>query len=97
MLVKFAALHLQHREVGAFVRADDPRREAAVLEQRDGNRVGVRDDVVVRQDVAVGCVDDDARARPFDLTFAAWGSFEIEESPQQLVLAGFAVRPSSCS
>ena len=46
-------LDLQHREVGAFVGADDARREAAVLEQRDGDLVGVRDDVVVREDVAV--------------------------------------------
>ena len=61
---------LQHREIRAFVRADDARREAAVLEQRDGDLVGVRDDVMVRQDVAVGGVDDDARARAFDLALA---------------------------
>ena len=61
---------MQHREVGALVRADDARRQAAVLEQRDGDLVGVRDDVMVREDVAVRGIDDDAGACAFDLALA---------------------------
>ena len=87
MLVKFAASTCKNGEIRALVRADDARREAAVLDQRHRDLVGVRDDVVVREDIAVGGIDDDAGARAFDLAFAASGwPFEVEESPQQLVL-----------
>ena len=42
---------------------------------------------MVREDVAIGGIDDDAGARALDLAFPLPGwPFEVEEAPQQLVL-----------
>ncbi len=86
-------LHLQHREVGAFVRADDLRAQAAVVRERDRDLVRVLDDVVVGEDEALLRVDDHARARRLDLAAAVLAlSAEVEEAAQELVLRERVVR-----
>ena len=59
---------LQHRHIGGFVAADDLRLELPIVEQRDGDLVGVFDDVCVGDDVAVLRVDDDAGSGALKLT-----------------------------
>ena len=60
-------LRLQHRDVGALVGTDHLGREAAVVEQGDGDLARVLDDVVIGDDVAVLRVDDHAGARALEL------------------------------
>jgi hypothetical protein len=55
------AVDFDHRDVGVGVGADHPRTEAAAVGQLHGDPLGAVDDVIVRQDAAVG-VDDEAAA-----------------------------------
>ena len=55
------AVDLDQRDVGVGIGADDAGAQAAAVRQLDGDALGALDDVVVRQDAAVG-VDDEAAA-----------------------------------
>ena len=57
---RLVGLHLQQRDVAAFVAADDLGLQGGVVLQRDRNLVGALDDMVVGHDVAGG-IDDEAR------------------------------------
>ncbi len=86
-----ARVDLYDREIRAFVRADDFRRQAAVVEQRNRNLIRVLDDVMVRQNVALGRIDNDAGACGFDFVLALllWRVLwpvEIEEAFEEFVV-----------
>ena len=55
--------HLQQRNVGAGVAADELGRELAAVREIDRDLVRVFHHMVIRQDVAVARIDDDARPR----------------------------------
>ena len=86
MLVRFAASTCSTARSDASSVPTTRAVEAAILEQRHRDLVGVRDDVVIREDVALGGVDDDARAGAFDLAPSPGRALEVEEAPQQLLL-----------
>ena len=66
--------------------ADDLRLDLTVVEQRDGDFVGVLDDVRVGDDVAVACVDDHARAGALELPLARRQFRRIEEAAKERIL-----------
>ena len=81
-----ARVDLNDREIGALVRADDFRGQASVIEQRDRDLVRVLDHVMVRKNVALGRIDDDARASGFDFVLALLRRIEIEKAFEELVV-----------
>ena len=60
--------HLEHRDVGALVAAEDLRRQSRAVVHDDGDVRRFGDDVVVGDDVS-GLVDDEAGALRVDLAF----------------------------
>ncbi len=83
--------------VGARVGADDLRFEAAVIGQCDLDLVGILDHVMVGEDIAAFCINDDAGARTRDFlcataTATAPGVWQAEESPKRVI----AKRVATC-
>jgi hypothetical protein len=62
-------LHLDHRDVGQLVGADDGRGQLSAVVERDDDAAGMTDHVVVRHDDPGG-IDDEAGAGTFQLLLA---------------------------
>ena len=78
---------LQHRDVGRLVaRRRSSALICAVVEQRDGDFVGVLDHVRVGDDVAVLRIDDHARAGALELPLARRHVGRIEEAAEERIL-----------
>jgi hypothetical protein len=82
---KVPGFDLDYRDVGRGVRSHDLGIEGLIIESRDLNSVGVLDDMMIGQDVAVRRVDDDARAGALDLTRSARHLRETEKSPEHFI------------
>ena len=80
------AVDLEQRDVDRRVGADDLAAERAAVGQRDRDPVGALDDVVIREDVAVG-IDDEAAARAL-----ARRSRVARAGPSTVVAAGRRAR-----
>ena len=73
---------LEHGYVGTGVGADHRRVQGAIVNERDRDFVGILNDMVIGEYVAVFCIDDDTRARALYLTSA----IRREEPSEERVL-----------